>query len=235
MFYLMDLYKDTSMSFETRIDLLTYWRFRLVPEHRFYAAKPLDFSNLNVTGNDMYSRPFVDTWKRRFQVRDEQGRSVDIRTWKKEIDIVNAMEHFPWRRSTKPIPRFRREPAVMGCKMPDRKGRYNAFTKQKLRDKWGTVEPDFEDDLLGFTPVKDHSAPRVKERHPHKPNLDIQSWKSSTKNAFQWGRHLDRVSELPIRKHFPADFDEGERMLEFERSELQELFLEAQMEEDMVY
>lgn len=231
MYYLVDLYKDTSMSFETKVDILAHWRFRLNQESPFGIAKLLDFSNLNVTGNDMYSRPFVDTWKRRFQVLDEQGRSIDIRTWKKEIDIVNAMDYFPWHHPSVRSPRFRMEPAVMGCKKPYRKGRYNSFTKQKLREKRGAVEPDFEDDLLGFTPISDHSKPRTKERWPHKPNLDIRSWKSRTKNASQWGRHLDRVTELPIRKRFPADFDPEAMMLEIERPVLQKLLCEAEIEE----
>ena len=235
MYHLINLENQTRKSFETRIDLLAHWRFQLRHDSRFSSitTPPLNFNNLNVTGKDVYASEISGPWIRCFQVLDEEGRSQDIRIWKKEIEAVNDMEHFPWRYPDYTAPRFRREPAVMGRKRLYRKGRYNSFTKQKLRDKKGSMPLDFEDDLLGFTPITDHSRPRTKERRPHKPNLDFQSWKSSTKNFSQWGRHLDRVTERPIRKSFPADYDEGELMLKFERSVLQELCLEAQMEEDM--
>ena len=215
MYHLINLENQTRKSFETRIDLLAHWRFQLRHDSRFSSitTPPLNFNNLNVTGKDVYASEISGPWLRCFQVLDEEGRSQDIRTWTKEIKYVNAMDHFPWHRSSAPAPRFRREPATVGCKMPYRKGRYNSFTKQKLRNKKGTMPLDFEDDLMGFTPVKDHSSPRTKERRPHMPNLDIRSWKTNTKNASQWGRHLDRVSELPVRKRFPTDFD-PEAMME---------------------
>lgn len=142
MYHLINLENQTRKSFETRIDLLAHWRFQLRHDSRFSSitTPPLNFNNLNVTGKDVYASEISGPWLRCFQVLDEEGRSQDIRIWKKEIEVVNAMEHFPWRYPDYTAPRFRREPAVMGRKRLYRKGRYNSFTKQKLRDKKGSID-----------------------------------------------------------------------------------------------
>ena len=60
--------------FESKTILLTYWRFRLYRDHCFGEAPPLNFRDLNVTGNDVYATEFDGPWLRRFQVVDEAGR-----------------------------------------------------------------------------------------------------------------------------------------------------------------
>ena len=89
MYYLIDLYQLSRIPFESKTTLLTYWRFRLYRDHCFGEAPPLNFRDLNVTGNDVYATEFDGPWLRRFQVVDEAGRSQDIRTWTKEIKEVN--------------------------------------------------------------------------------------------------------------------------------------------------
>lgn len=207
MYYLIDLYQQVQTPFESKMDLLAYWRFRMRQNRRYGEAPSLDFRDLNVTGNDVYATEFDGPWLRRFQVVDETGRSQDIRTWSKEIAAVNAMTHFPYRRYAPTQARFRVDPVEMGSKMPLRKGRYGAFAKQRLVEACGTPELDWEDDLLGFTPIRDNSAPKPKNRRMKSGYNGSRSWKDNTKNASQWGRHIERVKEMPVRKNAADEFD----------------------------
>lgn len=209
MYYLIDLYQLSRIPFESKTTLLTYWRFRLYRDHCFGEAPPLNFRDLNVTGNDVYATEFDGPWLRRFQVVDEAGRSQDIRTWTKEIKEVNAMYHFPYRRPAPAQARFRIDPVDMGSKMPLRKGRYGAFTKQRLVEACGVPKLDWEDDLLGFTPVRDNSAPKKPRNRSWKSDYSggTRSWKDNTKNTSQWGRHIERVKEMPVRKNAADEFD----------------------------
>lgn len=141
----------------------------------------------------------TDPWTRRFQVLNEDGRSQDIRTWKKEIEIVNAMEQFPRCHPAAHRRISRREPAVMGSKLPMRKGRLGTFSMQRLRDQHGAPQIDDEDELLDYAPVRDSTRPRAqnciwgKER-----NRKSRTWKSQTSNTSQWGRHTRRAVRLPF-------------------------------------
>lgn len=208
MYYLIDLYQQSRIPFESKTILLTYWRFQLHRDRCFGEAPPLDFQDLNVTGNDVYATELDGPWLRRFQVVDEAGRSQDIRTWTKEIKDVNAMSHFPYRRPASAHARFRMEPVDMGSKMPLRKGRHGAFTKQRLREACGAPELDLKDDLLGFIPLRDNSAPKPRD-HSWKSDYSggSRSWKDSTKNSSQWGRHIERVAEMPTRKSEAEELD----------------------------
>ena len=35
----------------------------------------------------------------------------------------------------------------------------------------------------------------------------FRSWKDNTKNTSQWGRHIERVKEMPVRKNAADEFD----------------------------
>lgn len=218
MYYLIDLHQQTQTPFGSRLDLLTHWRFRLRKRSHYLGEAPLlNFDDLNVTGNDMFATAFSGPWLRRFQVVDEAGRSQDIRTWTKEIAAVNAMSHFPYRRSAPSQTRFRVDPVDMGSKMPLRKGRYSAFTKQRLREACGVPELDFEYDLLGYSPVRDNSRPRNTKTFWKRGYNGSRSWKSNTKNASQWGRHAGRIKKMPCRRDVIDDFDADAMMLELNR------------------
>ena len=65
------MYQLSRIPFESKTILLTYWRFRLYRDHCFGEAPPLNFRDLNVTGNDVYATEFDGPWLRRFQVVDE--------------------------------------------------------------------------------------------------------------------------------------------------------------------
>lgn len=97
----------------------------------------------------------------------------------------------------------------MGAKLPLRKGRYGAFTRQRLRDLRGTPQIDCEDDLLGFTPVRDKTRPRLQRSlcWGKEGERKSRSWKSQTKNTSQWGRHAERAAEIPIRKRIFEELD----------------------------
>lgn len=207
MYYLIDLTNQSQKTFETKTDLLAHWRFRLRHES-WYFAPLLDFRDLNITGRDMFSAEGVSPRLRRFQVLDNEGRSQDIRTWTEEIKVVNSMPSFPHRRQAPSQARFRIDPADAGSKMPMRKGRCGAFIKQRLRDAEGVIEFDYEDDLLGFTPVRDNAAPRTRSRLCRSDGRTLRSWKEHTKNTSQWGRHSERAAETPIRKRpFDQELD----------------------------
>lgn len=213
MYHLIDLTNQTRISFETKIDLLAHWRFRLYFDARNVVPAPLNFKDLNITGNDMYGSPIVSLRMRRFQVLDDDGRSLDIRTWAEEIEIVNAMKHFPYYQHISSQASFRIDPAVSGSKTPRRKDRCGALTLQRLRDRVGTQELDYEDELLGFTPIRDNSAPRSRnsamqgDGKQRCKQRKCRSWKSHTKNTSQWARHIERAAETPIRKRIFDELD----------------------------
>ena len=206
MYYLIDLTNETTRTFETKVALLTHWRFRL---HRIlFPAPALNFKELNVTGKDTYTAAgIMESILRQFQVLDDEGRSQDIRTWTDEIEIVNAID-FPFSRRTPSQARFRIDPADVGSKLPVRKSRHNAFERQRLMDRQ-IEQLDSEDDLLGFTPIRDNSRPRPQsyERKDFHRRNRSRSWKAYTKNTSQWGRHTERAAETPIRKRTFEELD----------------------------
>lgn len=92
MYYVYDFANGWSYPFETKEELALWWR-----------GRDRDFNELNVTGNDV----FVSHWYkpvlvgeeciyisiserclRRFQVFDDDGRSIDIRIWPKFVWAV---------------------------------------------------------------------------------------------------------------------------------------------------
>ena len=91
MYYVRDLYDDTRIKFGSMNDVAYWWR-RKVGQ---------DFSQVNITGKDTCTVMEKNGWLRteigviptykrvrylrRYQVLDEDGRSVDIRTWPKSV------------------------------------------------------------------------------------------------------------------------------------------------------
>lgn len=89
MYYVYDFANGWSYPFETKEELALWWRER---DH--------NFNELNVTGNDIFVnhwyKPILvgevyfyistpERYLRRFQVLDDDGRSIDIRLWPKFV------------------------------------------------------------------------------------------------------------------------------------------------------
>lgn len=210
MYYLIDLYQPTRTPLGSRMDVLIHWRFHLYHDWSSIFTPLLNFRDLNITGRDVYATEVDAPRLRRFQVVDKAGRSQDIRTWSKEISVVNGMSHFPWSMPNRRPPLFRAEPAWFGSKRTCRKAHCSSLTMQYLREQAGTIDPDFEDELLGFTPVRDSFRPRRMKKSccPEYPySRSSRSWKDGTKNAYQWGRHIECVKNMPIHKRVSRDTD----------------------------
>lgn len=70
---------------------------------------------------------------------------------------------------------------------------------------------DVEDDLLGFTPMKDHSKPRKLDWTFKKcKTSDTRSWKRTSKNRSQWARHMERAPEAPLKREVTEKMVEEE-------------------------
>ena len=93
MYYLIDLYQQTRTPLGSRMDVLIHWRFHLYHDWSSIFTPLLNFRDLNITGRDVYATEVDAPRLRRFQVVDKAGRSQDIRTWSKEISVVNGMSH----------------------------------------------------------------------------------------------------------------------------------------------
>ena len=118
MFYIHDFEKNVDIPLRSEQDVATWWKntyFRNLqfPRHR----KPIDakdfFRELNVTGKDkgveLHMTNAADVLAlgtpthyerisrlRRYQVLDEQGRSVDIRSWPEEKYSKNIEDLQQW-------------------------------------------------------------------------------------------------------------------------------------------
>ena len=213
MFYIRNLFTGAQLPFHSKRALLSYWRWR-IQNRNWLSTTSFDFSELNITGKDtvygitksvpvmygcirMYNHEYG--WKlKTYQVLDEYQRSCDIREWKQEQNEVLA-ESYPSWMPPKGRPqkiRFRNGPVDYISKHPHANSQLPSFTKQRLEICHNNFSMDFEDDLLGFTPVIDHSKPRKLNWTYKKEKVsDIHSWKRTSKNRSQWGRHMERVPE----------------------------------------
>lgn len=189
----------------------------------------LDFSELNVTGKDIapnanYRYCWVDgayaayrvsadaPTPRRYQVLDDDGRSVDIRTWKREIELL--MKNGPdiaRSKSVEHLPRFREEPSGCGRKQHCHRRSCPAMTKQNL-----ICEANIEDALDGvparYLPVIDHSKARrrncaraalgaLDSMAEMKMRYGLKSWKHQSKSARQWCKHKKGIKMSEDIRH----------------------------------
>lgn len=207
MFYLRDLINDEEMSFESKRAVLSYWRWVIQGKTGYPALiSRFDFDELNITGKDEYE------WRlKRYQVQDEYRRSCDIREWKQEMDEVLKESWPSWRPSKKAPhqPRFRIDPVECGFKRSNASRRLPAFTRQRLEVYRNDFALDVDDDLLGFTPITDHSKSRKLDWTYKKYKAsDTHSWKRASKNKSQWARHMDRVTEWSIKEEIARELDD---------------------------
>lgn len=207
MFYLRDLINAEEMSFESKRAVLSYWRWVIQGKTGYPALiSRFDFDELNITGKDEYE------WRlKRYQVQDEYRRSCDIREWKQEMDEVLKESWPSWRPSKKAPhqPRFRIDPVECGFKRSNASRRLPAFTRQRLEVYRNDFALDVDDDLLGFTPITDHSKSRKLDWTYKKYKAsDTHSWKRASKNKSQWARHMDRVTEWSIKEEIARELDD---------------------------
>ena len=200
----------------------------------------LDFSDLNVTGKDIvpnanfrycfvggkYVARQVSGDKptlRRYQVFDDDGRSIDIRAWKAEIELL--AENGPSiarTQSSEHQPEFRREPCGYGGKQHCHRRCNPAMTKQNL-----ICEVVDDDALAGvpakYQPVIDHSRARkrgcahapfdaVDSMAETKMRYGTKSWKHQSKSARQWCKYKKGIKVGEDLRHLYLPEREAEAL-----------------------
>lgn len=210
--YLIDLHQDTTVPFPGQDELAAWWI------HQY----GLDFSQLNVTGNDIvtvpartvavwtkrdgeYVRDYItkyEQYTRRFQVLDGDGRSIDIRNWSyatwHPVRKKPGRWYFPYNGSR---PHWHRVKAPSGY-------------RRLLEARSMTLD---EDDLSRLTAAQAHAVlPHSKsdlERYVSSydwyDDRVARSWKSSKcwkdqcRAARQYAKHKSRGK--PVREYAPED------------------------------
>lgn len=216
---LIDLYTGKEVKFDEKRSLLFYWGQYIgrSVSKRF----ALDFEMLNVTGKDISTEPFFieahaplmrPTWQmhrvtRRYQVFDDEGRSVDIRKWSTEIADVESGKYVPWTRSSssKETFTFRRGPVPYIRKQHAHRLGTESFFHASLI---ALEEKPLED--TDISPVIDHSSVRKRGRKLKFESWDNaemkannkwnrRCWKDSSKAPRQWAKHKNRPFRITCR------------------------------------
>lgn len=212
MFYLVDLYKHARYAFQDAAALACYWR----------ATMGLDFSQLNLTGKDFSVVRYADHYAysdtlgcdipiymtsrvlRRYQVQDEHGRSVDIRTWAPEL--------------FEPLPRQR----FTGWFTTGAKSRWHRRSgPSMLRSAMRAAEQeDIPDEILQRYDINPNQiATRVGNMSCYEHECYYErmtktqrsrSWKDQTKSRKQYAKHKAntcRTADKHQAKLMPLDID----------------------------
>lgn len=236
MFYLHDLYTGKIIEFSSKQALLWHWK-RLI-RHTVCRLNPItghfdknlgaaalicgyenkdihwapDFTDLNLSGKDFYS-PYIYAPEmgklKRYMVLDQDGHSVDIRMWTKEINEVSDTNINRWhsaRPESKNQPRFRMDPCGYGRKDHHHRVSAQALMFSTLRRE--QIDPMEE---VEITPIRGSAEPRTtispvmmddataaKSIRNHYDGSN-QSWKK-TKCGKQWAKHKKGVKPQSIRK-----------------------------------
>lgn len=190
----------------TQMELLDIWSQKCSP-----VRAQLDFSTLNVTGKDTalqtrrvgfkwndfigYNAPVFVTEKvlKPYQVRDEFGRSVDIREW---ASVIRA-----WPSDSQKD--YTYAAGLYSCRADGRKVNYRkthepAMYKDNLRG-WERPNDEMEMELPFGHRNRNRNLRLMKQgRTPCK------SWKRQSKSRKQWGRHMS-VSACDYRSRIPEE------------------------------
>lgn len=215
MYYLCDLYKGSSIAFQTQESLLYYWSER-IGHDGWYRRNRLIFDQLNVTGKDemvwskFYSAGswFYTEWHRdirRYQVFDEDGRSIDIRQWKEALAAVESGRYQPIRKNRRIEFSFRDGPVPYIRKLHEHRIGAEAFYRSSLR---ALVDDPLED--LDVCPVINHTGVRKRHRKLKYSSWDNaeakaagkwnrRCWKNSCKAPHQWAKHKKGFSWDTLR------------------------------------
>ena len=204
MFYLCDLYKGTSIAFHTQESLLYYWREHIDRDGRH--KNFLNFDQLNVTGKDemvwskfysagpwFYTERYRDI--RRYQVFDDDGRSIDIRQWKDALAAVESGRYHPLRKKRSVAFTFRDGPVPYVRKSHGHRIGCESFYRSSLQ---ALNDAPLED--LDIHAIVDHTGVRKRHRKlkfSSWDNAEVKAagkwnrrcWKNSCKALHQWAKH----------------------------------------------
>lgn len=221
MYYLVDLKEQKTEVFKTKLDLL-YYRFSK-PEHGPLWYNPnetiprmMDFLELNMTGKDtvtgmekvpgkfwFYQGTTFPCYEevatlRRYMVTDEQGRSIDIRTWLPEIALVKSGKYRPThKKANAKEPVYRREPCGQGRKQHSHRVGYPAMWHRALAETLNEEDLALDAEVR---PTRDHSGIRKRgikdetsferaERRASRSWTCSKCWKDQSKAGRQWAKH----------------------------------------------
>ena len=202
------------------------------------------FDDLNVTGNDIRLgvaevkyHPVIGAYnvigkiRRRFQVLDQDGRSVDIRAWKQEIIDISLFgpdDHGNAKRYSN-HPLFRQEPCGWGSKNLIHRMNAPAMLHRTLSDaaRSGEALTDIETDAF---PVIDHTSVRKRgcgkrgwncydQKWARKMNSN-RSWKDQWKTPRQWSKHKKNVKTNGLRAMRKWQDDGPDEKMPFEATPL---------------
>lgn len=218
MFYIHDFEKNVDIPLRSEQDVATWWKnafFRNLPlplQGKPVVAKKF-FWELNVTGKDKAVEIHVTNNMdvscinspiycellarlRRYQVLDERGRSVDIRSWPKEVWELNQNQH-----------RF--GTYWYGGHRHIRRTSGPSMLRKTLRAIAASADYNELDNEGLPLPISDRS----KISHPFSGSNDVwdfceekfskkyaasKSWKDQCKARHQWGKHKPRCA-VPAR------------------------------------
>ena len=208
MFYLKDMSDGKLIGFETPQSLARHWTVKFGLN---------SFEELNVTGKDTINSvsycgstttkdglvlPIYKTvvCLRRYQVLDDTGRSIDIRTWPENYFTSKTKRRYTYfftgykrhhRRSSGPSLQM----CLLRTSDPDMEGIMPVLNRTSLRKKAIMSVDDWYDYYR-------HDA----ERGYYKP----RSWKNQTKSRHQWSR---KRSKRPACLLFPESGEDLARRL----------------------
>ena len=221
MYYLVDLKENKTIPFNSKLDLL-YYCFSEPEHHPLWWApdeiipRMMDFIELNVTGKDIvtgfekvpgkfwfYGGTAFPCYEkvatlRRYMVTDEQGRSIDIRTWLPEIALVKSGKYRPAHKTAvSKEPAYRREPCGQGRKQHFHRVGCPAMWRCSLAEAMDGEDLALEADVR---PMRDHSGIRKRgikdetsyeraERRASRSWTCSKCWKDQSKAGRQWAKH----------------------------------------------
>lgn len=213
MYYVYDYVKEAVVMQGTQQEIALWWRGGLLVQGKHLLSredrrgKParVDFTQLNVTGKDVYRIPEQDGWYwfkdkdghpytvpkyvwvaylRRYQVFDDAGRSIDIRAWDDSV-----WHYVPPRQSSQWYPGWMR-----GAKFHHHRTSGPSMWRGTLRAAMDVAEID-EDLPL---PIRDNTKVRLpfggtedswSYYDRHYCHWKSASWKDQTKARKQWAKH----------------------------------------------
>ena len=223
MYYLYDLFKGTSTAFHTQESLLYFWREH-IGRDIWNRRNRLIFDQLNVTGKDVmtWSKFYcAGSWFyterhrdiRRYQVFDDDGRSIDIRQWKEALSAVESGNYLPLRKKRHIMYSFRNGPVPYVRKPQWHRIGCESFYRSSMR---ALVDDPLED--LDIRPVIDHTGVRKSGRKLKFSGWDNaeakaagkynrRCWKNSCKTPHQWAKHKKGFSWDTSPKDDDLDWD----------------------------
>lgn len=177
MYYIHDLYENKITAYKTQSDLMRAWG-------RICGYKPHEhneemFDELNVTGKDTYTDAWIyESRLRRYQVLDNDFRSIDIREWSKETwtRILDA-PHIT-------VPYIGRN----GHKQHTHRAHGPSFRRNDIRNF--VAMNDEENSMKCDRPeITTGSAWYYYDKVHHRHYSCSKCWKDQCKARHQWQRH----------------------------------------------